>query len=107
VVGRDAELLRIAGLARDAAAGRGRLVLIEGEPGIGKTLLLRAALNDAAGLFPRRLTGAAEELDQRWPFATIRACLEPLVAGDQRVTDMLASVRGGVAEYPTARHCWR
>jgi predicted ATPase len=100
VAGRDDELRHIAGLARDAAAGRGRLVLIEGEPGIGKTLLLRVALDGAADLFPRRLAAAAEELDRPWPFATVRACLEPLAASDRRVADALASIRGGAAEYP-------
>ena len=37
MLGRDGELEVLTGLARDAASGRGRLVLIEGEPGIGKT----------------------------------------------------------------------
>jgi len=37
VMGRDGELEILITLARDAASGRGRLVLIEGEPGIGKT----------------------------------------------------------------------
>src|SRR5215475_3498508 len=49
VLGRDGELEVLTGLARDAASGRGRLVLIEGEPGIGKTSLLGAFLADAAG----------------------------------------------------------
>jgi len=44
VMGRDGELEILTSLARDAASGRGRLVLIEGEPGIGKTSLLRALL---------------------------------------------------------------
>ena len=35
-------------LALEAAAGRGRLLLIQGEPGIGKTLLLRTILDTAA-----------------------------------------------------------
>ena len=87
-------------LAGEAAAGRGRLVLIEGEPGIGKTSLLRAFFEDAAGLFPRRVTGAAEEFDQRLPFATVGSCLEPLAAGDPRVAEVLALIRGAGAEYP-------
>ena len=47
VVGRDAELQRIAiGLER-VLAGERRLILIDGEPGIGKTSLVRAALGKA------------------------------------------------------------
>jgi DNA-binding CsgD family transcriptional regulator/tetratricopeptide (TPR) repeat protein len=100
VVGRDGELMRLADLARDAAAGRGKLILIEGEPGIGKTLLLRTVLADASGLFPRTVTGAAEEFDQRLPFATVHSCLAPLEGSDRRVAEVLALIRGGSAEYP-------
>jgi AAA ATPase domain len=84
LVGRGVELARLADLARGAAAGRGGLVLIEGESGIGKTVLLQAALGDATDLLPRRVTGTAEEFDQRLPFATVGACLEPLEASDRR-----------------------
>jgi predicted ATPase len=100
VVGRDGELAILTALARDAAAGRGRLVLIEGEPGIGKTSLLQAFLEDAAGLLPRVVVGAAEEFDQRLPFATVGSCLERLAAGDPLVAEVLALIRGAGAEYP-------
>jgi predicted ATPase len=100
VMGRDGELEILTSLARDAASGQGRLVLIEGEPGIGKTSLLRGFLQEAAGLLPRVMTGAAEEFDQRLPFATVDSCLEPLASGDQGVTEVLALIRGAGAEYP-------
>ena len=90
LLGRDGELECLTGPAGDAAAGRGRLALIEGEPGIGKTWLLRAFFENAAGLFSCRVTGAAEEFDRRLPFATIDSCLKPLAAGDPRVADVLA-----------------
>jgi predicted ATPase len=44
LVGRDAELGRLAGLLDDLRAGRGAAVLVEGEPGIGKSALLRTGL---------------------------------------------------------------
>ena len=100
LLGRDGELDCLTGPAGDAAAGRGRLVLIEGEPGIGKTWLLRAFFENAAGLFSCRVTGAAEEFDQRLPFATVDSCLKPLAAGDPRVAGVLALIRGAGAEYP-------
>src|SRR5262245_40048327 len=53
MIGRDDELRRGTELARDAAAGRGRLLLIQGEPGIGKTMLLRNILDQAADLIPQ------------------------------------------------------
>jgi DNA-binding CsgD family transcriptional regulator len=100
VIGRDGELEILTSLARDAASGRGRLVLIEGEPGIGKTSLLRAFLEDAAGLLPRVVTGAAEEFDQRLPFATVASCLDPLASGDQGVAEVLTLIGNASAEYP-------
>ena len=100
VVGRGDEIDRLRGLADEAAAGRGRLVLIEGEPGIGKTAVLRAFFETAAEQFSPRAAGAAEEFDQRLPFATIRSCLEPLAAGDPRAAHVLALIRVTDAEYP-------
>ena len=42
-VGRDEELALVAACAEDAAAGRSRLVWVEGEAGSGKTSLLSQA----------------------------------------------------------------
>jgi predicted ATPase len=90
VMGRDDELEILTGLARDAGAGRGRLVLIEGEPGIGKTSLLRAFADDAAGLFSMTVWGVAEEFDRRLPFATVGSCLELVASGDPQVVSIQA-----------------
>ena len=50
---RDTELERIGSLVRDVASGSGRVVLIEGPAGIGKTALLDAACGlAAAAVFP-------------------------------------------------------
>lgn len=43
LVGRDSEMALLTGLIREVARGRGSSVLIEGEPGIGKSALVRAA----------------------------------------------------------------
>ncbi len=51
LAGRDDELALLDGLLRDLAQGSGNAVLIEGEPGIGKTALVRAALSAAADGF--------------------------------------------------------
>ena len=47
LVGRDSEMALLTGLIQDAARGRGGSVLIEGEPGIGKSALVRAAVAEA------------------------------------------------------------
>jgi predicted ATPase len=48
LAGRADELALLDGLLRDLARGSGSVVLIEGEPGIGKTALARAALASTA-----------------------------------------------------------
>lgn len=42
IVGREQELGALAGLVADASAGRGRVALLLGDPGIGKTSLAEA-----------------------------------------------------------------
>ena len=49
LVGRDSEMALLTGLIREVARGRGSSVLIEGEPGIGKSALVRAAVAGHAG----------------------------------------------------------
>ncbi|MEU0503397.1 AAA family ATPase [Nocardia sp. NPDC005998] len=75
-VGRDAEVERAVSLGRRAAAGQGTVLLVEGEPGIGKTALLDAAgaRYAADGLFVRR--GAAKELQRQVPFAAVCSWLD-------------------------------
>src|SRR5690348_5915957 len=48
LVGRDAELERLAAAVMAAAAGRGKILLISGEPGIGKTAILTWLVDQAA-----------------------------------------------------------
>ncbi|WIV56224.1 ATP-binding protein [Amycolatopsis nalaikhensis] len=43
LVGREVELSRLAAWIRDVAAGRGRAVLVDGEPGVGKSALVRTS----------------------------------------------------------------
>jgi DNA-binding CsgD family transcriptional regulator len=66
LVGRDDEMALLTGLIREAVRGRGSSVLIEGEPGIGKSALMRAAAEaPAAGC--QVFWGAGDELGQELP----------------------------------------
>jgi predicted ATPase len=56
---RDESLARLTGLAQEVAGGAGRLVLVGGEAGVGKTALLRRF---ADGLQCRTLWGACDAL---------------------------------------------
>jgi DNA-binding CsgD family transcriptional regulator len=76
LVGRDNEIAMLAGRIRQIAKGRGSVVLIEGEPGIGKTTLVRTALAEAAEPRCQIFWGAGDELGQALP-------LLPLLEGLQ------------------------
>src|SRR6516225_4030741 len=67
LVGRDDELALLAGLAREAARGRGSSVLIEGEPGIGKSALVREVAAGALEAGCEVFWGAGDELSQELP----------------------------------------
>ncbi|MFC7655894.1 ATP-binding protein [Pseudonocardia benzenivorans] len=51
-MGRAAELAVLAGALDAARDGRPSVVLVEGEPGIGKTTLLRRFVDDVRGPAP-------------------------------------------------------
>ena len=73
--GRAAEQKMIRDLLRRAQRGAGGVVLVDGEPGIGKSLLLRDAIDEAAEQGFSLAAGAADELGQAIPFFALRAAL--------------------------------
>ncbi|MGE3140524.1 MAG: AAA family ATPase [Thermoleophilia bacterium] len=100
---RAAELEALGGLIGAATRGDGRVVLIEGPAGIGKTTLARAARDDAAarGMAVRAATGS--ELDTGFPFGVVVQLLGPVLAGApperrQRLLGGAAALARGVLE---------
>jgi DNA-binding CsgD family transcriptional regulator len=67
LIGRDAELTLLTGLLRELSRGRGNSVLIEGEPGIGKSALVRSAVAEAPDLGCQVFWGVGDELGQALP----------------------------------------
>jgi DNA-binding CsgD family transcriptional regulator len=68
LIGRDDELATLMGCVSAVATGRtGQAVLVEGEPGIGKSALMRAACAEAIGLGCQVFWGAGDELGQTFP----------------------------------------
>jgi DNA-binding CsgD family transcriptional regulator len=67
LVGRDSEIALLTGLIKQAARGRGGSVLIEGEPGIGKSALVQAAVAEAQEAGCQVFWGAGDELGQALP----------------------------------------
>jgi DNA-binding CsgD family transcriptional regulator len=79
-ISRPAEREVLDRLLAEAAAHRGRVLWIEGEPGIGKSALLAqlcAAQRERGGTV---LQGRAQELTQRFPLRALTSCFDS--AGD-------------------------
>ena len=81
-VGRERELAELRAGLDDVGAGHGRMFLLSGEPGIGKTRLAEEISNDASARGMRVVWGRCWEgggAPAYWPFIQIlRACVEGL-----------------------------
>ncbi|GAC1368040.1 MAG: hypothetical protein NVSMB32_13100 [Actinomycetota bacterium] len=75
LIGRGPELVALESLLAGAARGEGRMVTLEGEAGIGKTLLLETTLAQAHARGFRCFVGAAEELERHRPFGVMAESL--------------------------------
>ena len=98
LVGRERELTMLAKLVSDVAAGRGAALLIEGEPGIGKSALVQAALARSADLGCQIFWGAGDELGQALPLLPLLEGLrvrEP--SANPRRNSILRFLRGEVS----------
>ncbi len=73
--GRTAEQTMVRDLLGRAERGVGGVVLVDGEPGIGRSLLLRDAIDEAAERGFSLAAGAADQLGQAIPFFALRAAL--------------------------------
>jgi DNA-binding CsgD family transcriptional regulator len=81
--GRETEQKVIGDLLRCAHRGAGGVVLVEGEPGIGKSRLLRDSVDVAAEQGFSLAVGAADQLGQAIPFFALRTALrEPWLPAD-------------------------
>ena len=99
LIGRDDELAALMDRVSAVQGGQGgQAVLIEGEPGIGKSALARAACAEAIGLGCQVFWGAGDELGQTFP-------LLPFLDGlrvresipDKQREAILALLRGEIA----------
>ena len=96
---RDGDLAVLGALLADARAGEGRLAVIEGPAGIGKTRLLEEARAAAAGLGLEVLHARGGELERDFGFGVVRQLLEPCLAGaDQGERSELFAGAAGLAE---------
>ena len=101
LIGRDGELSVLVRLMTEVAGGQGGTVLIEGEPGIGKSTLVRAALAAEPNLNCEVFWGAGDELGETLPLLPLLDGLrvrEP--SKNPRRKTILQLLRGEVAADP-------
>jgi DNA-binding CsgD family transcriptional regulator len=98
LVGRDSEVTLLTGLLKEVSLGRGSSVLIEGEPGIGKSTLVRATVAGAPDAGCQVFWGAGDELGLALPLLPFLDGLhvrEP--STNPRRTTILGLLRGEIA----------
>ncbi|MEH1015821.1 AAA family ATPase [Micromonospora sp. CPCC 206060] len=96
-MGRTAETGQLIGFARQVSAGQGRAVILEGEPGMGKSTMLDVLAAHCRSNGLRVCHGKADELQQRLPFAAIGGCLGVWSARREPDVDALAGLLRGDA----------
>ncbi|MGH3762155.1 helix-turn-helix transcriptional regulator [Actinophytocola sp.] len=97
LVGRDSELARLLEWIDDLGSGTGRAVLIEGEPGIGKSSLARAAIGFAEQCGYQGFWAEGDELGQALPLQPLLDALRDKEAtGEPRLATILRLLRGEV-----------
>src|SRR5438067_12441357 len=97
---RERELGQLGAAVDAVSAGNGRLVLVEGPPGIGKTRLLEALRARATEHGMTVLAARASELDRDFPFGVVRQLFEPVLAGAD--AERRAALLRGAAARATA-----
>jgi hypothetical protein len=99
LVGRQPELARLRRALDEAAHGRGSLVTVRGEAGIGKTRLIQELVASAAKQGARVVVGRCFESEQILPFGpwveilrteAVRPALDQVAVGDARRRTELA-----------------
>ncbi len=77
LLGREAELLQLERLLAGARAGASGVLVVRGEPGIGKSALLEGAAAAASGMRVLRARGVESEVEL--PFSGLHELLRPLL----------------------------
>jgi DNA-binding CsgD family transcriptional regulator len=100
LIGREAELERVDLALQAARAGGSAVLVLRGEPGIGKTALLLAAIERAAGMTVLRTRGL--EAEAELPFAGLADLCEPILGLRSRLPAAQAAALAGALELEPA-----
>src|SRR5262245_961813 len=101
MVGRKDERARLKGLLDAAREGRSGALLLHGPPGIGKTELLRHAIQEADGFLLLQARGRESESDI--PYAGLAELVTPLLPHLDEIPGVQAgALKGALALGPAA-----
>jgi tetratricopeptide (TPR) repeat protein len=92
LVGRVPEVDLMRGLVIEASGGHGAAVLIEGDPGIGKSFLMRAVSTYAEAHGCRTLWASCDELSQAFPLLPLMEPVDASVPAAERISPPVATV---------------
>jgi DNA-binding CsgD family transcriptional regulator len=101
VIGRLEEVDLIDGLLADAASGRSATLVISGEPGVGKSVLLARAVQLAGSMRILRATGVQTEVDLA--FAGLHQLVRPVLHMSDRLPATQANALLGALGLSTHR----
>jgi DNA-binding SARP family transcriptional activator/DNA-binding CsgD family transcriptional regulator len=90
LVERERELAALEAPVADALAGRGRIVVVEGPAGIGKSRLLAELRERATDAGALALTARGSQLERDFPFGLVRQLFEAALADGERRDRVLA-----------------
>ena len=83
LAGRDAQGARLDQVLADARTGQSAVLVLRGEPGMGKTALLGYAAESAGGFQVARAAGVESEMEL--PFASLHQLCRPMLGGLRRL----------------------
>jgi hypothetical protein len=107
---REAALAALADALADARDGEGRLLVVEGSAGIGKSRLLAEARTLAVAAGMQVLSSRAGEHETEFPFGIVRQLFEPLLVNasakdrSDRLAGAAALVEPLFVEVPSPGH---
>jgi DNA-binding SARP family transcriptional activator/DNA-binding CsgD family transcriptional regulator len=82
ILERDRELAELSAVTREAVAGAGRVVTIEGPAGIGKSRLLAELRDEGHATGALVLDARGSVLEREFPFGMVRQLYEAMLAND-------------------------
>src|SRR5271155_3995214 len=85
LLGRERERVALGGLLKAASEGGGGVLVVHGEPGVGKTALLDWTVEQARQLRVLRTVGVEGEMEL--PFAALQQLCSPILDRAERLPD--------------------